>query len=66
MEFNYLAVNITSSETLVKEIKTLTQKAASVPGCLNDLVWRNETKLKIYKTTVRPITTYALETKAET
>jgi hypothetical protein len=40
-------------------------------GCLNDLVWRNkymrkETKSKIYKATVRPIMTYALETRAET
>jgi hypothetical protein len=38
---------------------------------LNDLVWRNkyvrkETKSKIYKATVRPIMTYALETRAET
>ena len=39
--------------------------------CLNDLVWRNkyareETKSKIYKATIRPIMTYALETRAET
>jgi hypothetical protein len=37
---------------------------------LNDLVWRNkyirkETKLKIYKVTVRP-RTYPLESRAET
>jgi hypothetical protein len=38
---------------------------------LNDLVWRNkymrkEIKLKIYKATILPIITYALETRAET
>jgi hypothetical protein len=38
---------------------------------LNDLVWRNkymrkETKSRIYKATVRPIMTYALEARAET
>ena len=40
-------------------------------GCLNDLAWTNkymrkETKSKTYKTTVRPIMTNALETRAET
>jgi hypothetical protein len=40
-------------------------------GCWNDPVWRNkymkkETKSNIYKATVRPIMTYALETRAET
>ena len=38
MEFNYLGVNITSSGNLGKEIKTQTQKAPRVAGCLNDLV----------------------------
>ena len=38
---------------------------------MNDLVWRNkymrtETKSNIYKATVRPVMTYALETRAET
>ena len=36
---------------------------------MNDLVWRNEymrKETKIYKATVRPIMTYALETRAET
>ena len=37
---------------------------------MNDLVWRNtytrkETESKIYMATVRPITTYALETRTE-
>jgi hypothetical protein len=53
MEFNYLDVNITSSENLVKKSKQA-QKVERVAGCLNDIVWRNkymrkETKSKIYK-----------------
>ena len=56
---------------LIKEIKTQAQKAARGGGCLNDLVWgnkyvRKETKSKIFKETVRPIMTNALETRAET
>jgi hypothetical protein len=70
MKFNYLGVNINNSRNLVKEIKIQTQKAARVAGCLNYLVWRNkyirkETKSNIYKTTVRSIMTYALETRGE-
>jgi len=42
MEFNYLCINITSSENLAKEIKTQAQKATRVAGCLNDLAWRNK------------------------
>ena len=40
MEFKHLGVNITSSRKL--EIKTQSQKAASVAVCLNDLLWRNK------------------------
>ena len=66
MEFNYLGVKITWSDNIVKEIKTQAQKAAGMTACLND--WgskylRKDTKSKIYKATVRPIMTYALETR---
>ena len=42
MEFNYLGVNITSSENLEREIMTQTPKAARVVDWLNDLVRRNK------------------------
>ncbi|XP_011878666.1 PREDICTED: uncharacterized protein LOC105567969 [Vollenhovia emeryi] len=46
-------------------------KAARIPGCLRETIWRNkcmrkEAKVGIYKTCVRPIMTYAAETRAET
>ena len=55
----------------VKEIKTQAQKATRLAGCFNDLArrskyMRKETKLKIYKATVRPIMAHALETRART
>ena len=70
MGFNYLGVNNTSSGNLVKEIKVQAQKAARVVGCLNDLVrkrkYTRKKQNKIYKATVRPMMTYALEVRAET
>ena len=59
MEFNYLGVNITSSGNLAKEIKTQTRKAATVAGCVKDLIWRNkhvrkERELCIYILATRP------------
>ena len=47
-------MELTFLEFLVKENNAQDQKAARVPGCLNDLVWRNkymrkETKSKIHK-----------------
>ena len=49
-------------------LKGVRQKAARGAGCLNYLVWRNKymrkkTKSEIYKATVCPIMTYALEKK---
>ena len=51
--------------------KIQAQKALRVVDCWNDIVLKNkdmrkETKSKIYKATVRPIMTYALETRADT
>jgi hypothetical protein len=46
-------------------------KAAPISGCLYYTIWRNkymstDCKVRIYKTGVRPLLTYASETKAET
>jgi hypothetical protein len=46
-------------------------KAARISGCLYNLIWINkymstECKARIYKTSVRPVLTYASETRAET
>jgi hypothetical protein len=45
--------------------------AARISGCLYNLIWNNkymsiDSKVRIYKTNVRPVLTYASETRAET
>ncbi|XP_056641560.1 uncharacterized protein LOC130448295 [Diorhabda sublineata] len=57
----YLGVDVTSHRDIYQE--TIYQ--------VRDIVWRNkhigiETKTRIYKTCIRPILTYALETRADT
>ena len=42
-----------------------------ISGCLNETIWsnkylRNEAKVRIYKSNVRPILTYAAETRTDT
>ena len=71
LEFSYLGVKITSSKDLTSEVVTQTNKAACVSGCLRDVVWRNKHmsikgKVRIYKTCVRPLLTYAIKTRADT
>jgi hypothetical protein len=46
-------------------------KAARISGCLYNLIWNNkymsmDCKVRIYKTNVHPVLTYASETRAET
>jgi hypothetical protein len=46
-------------------------KAARISGCLYNLIWNNkymsiDSKVHICKTSVRPVLTYASETRAET
>ena len=45
--------------------------ASRISGCLNETIWsnkylRNEAKVRIYKSVVRPILTYAAETRTDT
>ncbi|XP_055379481.1 uncharacterized protein LOC129610789 [Condylostylus longicornis] len=71
MEFKYLGNLITSSRDLSKEVKTQSIKAASISGYLRDVIWKNSymrisSKIRIYKTCVRPVLTYGVETRADT
>lgn len=70
MSFKYLGASITSARNLKEEVKAQTTKASVISGCLRDIIWRNKymsnkSKVRIYKTCVRPIMTYAIETRAE-
>lgn len=71
MTFTYLGVEISSSQDRKTEVLQQSKKAARMAGCLRDLVWNNkymkrEGKVRIYKTCIRPILTYAAETRADT
>ncbi|XP_072159004.1 uncharacterized protein [Bemisia tabaci] len=71
MEFKYLGALLTSAKDLGTEVQDQALKAARVAGCLNEMVWRNkymarESKVRVYKTIVRPVLTFAAETRAET
>ena len=62
MNFKYLGVTITSSGDL--------EKAFLISGYLRDIIWRSkymsmDSQTRIYKTCVRTIMTYAIETRAE-
>ncbi|XP_050447499.1 uncharacterized protein LOC126849579 [Cataglyphis hispanica] len=70
MSFKYLGVEISSNQDRKKEVQGQIDKAARISGCLKEIIWRNkhmkrEAKVKIYKTCVRPIMTYAAETRAD-
>jgi hypothetical protein len=71
MSFSYLGVQITRFKDLNAEVGHQTIKASKIPGCLNETIWsnkhlRNETKVRIYKSVIRPILTYAAETRTDT
>jgi len=63
--------NSTSDGASQSEVKYQAYKAAKLSGCLNDTIWRykylrQETKMRIYKSVIRPVLTYAAETRADT
>ena len=71
LSFNYLGVQITSLKDLNTEVRHQAIQASKISGCLNETIWfnrhlRNETKVRIYKSFIRPILTYAAETRTDT
>ncbi|XP_029174771.1 uncharacterized protein LOC114943358 [Nylanderia fulva] len=71
MSFNYLRVETYSDRYLLNEARTQTNKAARIAGYLRGIVWRNKymstkSKIRIYKTCIKLVLTYAAETRTET
>ncbi len=71
LKFSYLGVEISAKRDLKQEVKMQTMKAARISGCICNLTWHNkymstDCKVRIYKTNVCPVLTYASETRAET
>lgn len=69
--FKYLGMDICSYHDPAKEVRSLITKAASLSGCLRDMIWSNQhmgtdSKVKIYKTCIRPIMTYGIEVREDT
>ncbi|XP_060525304.1 uncharacterized protein LOC132701439 [Cylas formicarius] len=71
MQFQYLGMNMSSCHDPTKDLRDQINKASATSGCLREIVWANgymqkDSKIKIYKTCVRPIMTYAIETREDT
>lgn len=71
LEIKYLGITLTSSGQTEKEIKEQIIKGNRIAGCLNYSIWYNkhlkqDSKVRIYKSIIRPILTYAAETRSET
>jgi len=71
MSFKYLGIETTSTRSLFNEVRSQANNASRISGYLRDTIWNNKymstnSKVRIYKTCIRPILTYAAETRAET
>lgn len=71
MKFNYLGVITSSDRDLIGEVHIQANRANRIAGYLRDIVWRNQhisikSKVRIYKTCIRPVLTYAAEARADT
>jgi hypothetical protein len=69
--FKYLGADINDRNDLYDEVSGQVRKASAISGCLKDCIWKNKhmsikSKTKIYKTCVRPVMTYGIETRADT
>lgn len=70
MTLKYLWVEITGERNRYIEITRQATKTNKVCGCPGDTIWKNknktrESKIKIYKTIVRPTLTQAAETRVD-
>lgn len=70
-EFKYLGVNLSTNNNLTQEVKTQAHKALQNAAALNSMVFCNNymstsAKVRIYKTCIRPILTYAAECRTDT
>jgi hypothetical protein len=70
-KFNYLGAEISDKRELKQVVTSQAMKAARISGRLYKAIWRNkhmstDWKVRIYKTSVRPVLTCASETRAET
>jgi len=68
-QFKYLGAEITSYGNLQNGVREQTMKAFRVSGCLRDIVWKNKylnISSKIRESTIRPVITYAAETRPDT
>jgi hypothetical protein len=68
-KFNYLGAEISAKRDLKQGVRTQASRAARISGCLYNLIWLNkyvstDSKVRIHKTNVRPVLTYASETRA--
>ncbi|XP_019757717.1 uncharacterized protein LOC109536077 [Dendroctonus ponderosae] len=67
----YLEADISSRNEPIKPLKSQINKASLISGYLRDVIWNNkhmsiDSKVRIYKTCVRPILIYGIETRADT
>ncbi|XP_056637705.1 uncharacterized protein LOC130445842 [Diorhabda sublineata] len=71
MQFRCLGIDISSTHDPVKDLRSQINKASALSGCLRDIVWSNpymriDSKIRIYKTCIRPIMTYGTDVREDT
>ncbi|XP_057662518.1 uncharacterized protein LOC130897602 [Diorhabda carinulata] len=66
MQFRYMGIDISSTHDPVKDLRSHINKASALSGCLRDIVWSKDSKIRIYKTCIRPIMTYGTEVREDT
>jgi len=69
-QFKYLDMDLSSYHDPVKDLRRQINKVSAMSGCLRQIIWANEymrrdSKVRIYKTCIRPIMTYGIETREE-
>lgn len=67
---NFFGINIPGYGVIKNQAKLQVLKAAKVSGALNEIIWKNkyfdeEVKVRIYKSVLRPVLTYAAKKRAK-